>query len=190
MVTTGLAMRSATAAILVLTAGLLAGCSSPGPGAAEAPDEYPDVSLAESKSNAQLLRNSAESRIAAEVIDSTTEADASVACLSTAEDPDGEIRRWLSSTEVNLVRWHAWRVDDVADILIDTFVNQSWNTIDVDGEYTDTGRLLTSGKGLAEIQVEAVGTEDDSAATIHVTVSGPCVRTDGADSDEVASLEQ
>jgi hypothetical protein len=190
MVTTGLAMRSAATAALVLTVGLLAGCSSPDPGTAEAPDEYPDISLAESKSNAQLLRNSAESRIAAEVIDSSTEADSSVACLSAAEDPDGEIRRWLSSSEVNLVRWHAWRVDDVADILIDTFVDQSWSTIDVDGEYTDTGKLLTSGNGVAEIQVETVGTEDDSAATIHVTVTGPCVRTDGADSDEVTSLEE
>ena len=190
MVSTDLMMRSAATAILVFSVGILAGCGSPNSGTAGGSDDYPDVSLAESKSNVQLLRNSAESRIAAEVIDSSTDADASAACLSAAEDPDGEIRRWLSSTEVNLVRWHAWRVTDVADILIDTFVDQSWNTSDIEGEHAGTARLLTSDQGLAEIQIEAVGTEDDSAATLYITVTGPCVRTDGADSDEVADLEQ
>lgn len=190
MVTTGLTMRSAATAILILTVGVLAGCASPGSPSEGSAEEYPDLSLAESKSNVQLLRNAAETRIDAEVIDSSSETDASVACLSTAEDPDGRIRRWLSTSEVNLVRWHAWRVDDVAEILIGTFVDQSWNTIDVEGQHGAAGTLLTSGKGLAEIQVEAVGTEDDSAATIHITVSGPCLRTTGAGSDEVADLEQ
>ena len=189
MVTVDLTMRSAAAAILLLTVGVLAGCSSPAPAANEtSADEYPDLSLAESKSNAQLLRNSAESRISEEAIAERIESDTSVACLDTAEDPEGAIRRWLSSTEVSLVRWHAWRVDDVAEILIDTFVDQSWNSIEIAGEHSDEARLLTSGKGLAEIQVEAVGTDDDSAATLYVTVSGPCVRTDGADSDEVTAL--
>ena len=188
MVTTGLTMRSAATAILVLTAGLLAGCASPTSTSGSPDDEYPDLSLAETKSNVQLLRNSAESRIAAEVIDSRAETDASVACLSAADDPDGTVRRWLSSTEVKLVRWHAWRVDAVADILIDTFVAQSWSTTDVEGQHTDAATLLTSGKALGEIQVEAAGTEDNSAAAIYITVTGPCVRTDGADSDEVADL--
>ena len=190
MVMTDRTMRSAAAAILVVSVGILVGCASPSSSPAEASDDYPDLSLAESKSNVQLLRNSAESRIAAEVVESSTDTDASTACLSASEDPDGKIRRWLSSTEVNLVRWHAWRVADVADILIDTFSDQSWDTIDIEGEHTDAAKLLTSGKGLAEIQVEALGTEDDSAATVYITVTGPCVKTDGADSDEVADLEQ
>ncbi len=190
MVTTDLMMRSAATAILVFSVGILAGCGSPSSGTAGGSDEYPDVSLAESKSNVQLLRNSAESRIVAEVIDSSADADASAACLSAADDPDGKIRRWVSSTEMNLVRWHAWRVADIADILIDTFVDQSWSVVDIEGEHTDAAKLLTSGKGLAEIQIEAAGTEDDSAATLYITVTGPCVRTDGADSNEVADLEQ
>lgn len=190
MVTVDLTKRSAATAILIVTAGILAGCAASTTVASDAPlDDYPAISLAESKSNVQLLRNSAETRIAEEVIEARTEADASVACLSEAEDPDGAIRHWLSTTEVSLVRWHAWRVDDVAQIMIDTFVDQSWATIDVDGEHTDAATLLTSGTGLAEIRVEAVGTEDDSAATIFVSVSGPCVRTDGVDSDEVTNLE-
>lgn len=183
-------MRRAATAILVLSAGVLAGCATPSTHAVEAEGDYPDLSLAESKSNVQLLRNAAESRIAAEVIESSTETDFSAACLSATEDPDGEIRRWVSTTEVNLVRWHAWRVDDVANILIDTFVSQSWNTIDVEGEHTEAATLLTSGKGLAEIRIEAVGTEDDSTATLFATVSGPCVKTDGTGSDEVADLER
>ena len=190
MVTTDRTMRSAATAILVLSVGILAGCASPNSNSAEAPGDYPDVSLAESKSNVQLLRNSAESRIAAEVIESSTDTDASVACLSAADDPDGKVRRWLSSTEVNLVRWHAWRVAAVADILVDTFVDQGWSTTDIEGEHTEAARLLTSDNVLAEIQIEALGTEDDSAATLYITVTGPCVTTDGADSDEVADLEQ
>jgi len=188
MVATDLTMRSAATAILVLAVGILAGCAAP-TSSSNAPDgDYPDVSLTESKSNVQLLRNSAKSRIATEVIESSADTDTSVACLSTAEDPDGTIRQWLSTTEVNLVRWHAWRVDDVADILIDTFADQSWNIAEIAGEHAEAATLLTNGNGLAEIQVEAVGTDDDSAATIFVTVSGPCVKTDGADSDEVTDL--
>ena len=190
MVTTGLMMRSAATAILVLSVGVLAGCASPSSSNAGDPDDYPDISLAESKSNVQLLRNSAESRIVAEVVESSVETDVSVACLSTAEDPDGKIRRWHSSSEVNLVRWHAWRVAAVADILIDTFVDQSWDVVDSEGEHSGAAKLLTNGNGLAEIQIEAAGTEDDSAATLYITVTGPCVTTDGADPDEVADFEQ
>ena len=189
MVTGDLTMRSAAAAILLLSVGVLVGCAAQTSVANEATaDEYPDISLAESKSNAQLLRNSAETRISEEAVEGRIESDASAACLDHAEDPEGAIRRWVSTTEVSLVRWHAWRVDDVAEILIDTFVDQSWNSIEIEGVHTAEARLLTSGKGLAEIQVEAVGTADDSAATLYVTVSGPCVRTDGADSDEVTAL--
>jgi hypothetical protein len=191
MVAVDLTMRTSATAILLITVGLLSGCASPGSSPAASPGEsYPDISLAKSKSNVQLLRNSAESRIPEEVILSRVEADSSVACLSAAEDPDGKIRHWLSTTEVNLVQWHAWRVDDVAQVMIDTFVDQSWHTIDVKGEYSSAATLLTSAKGLAKIQIETVGTEDDSAATIHISVSGPCVKTDGATSDEVSSLEK
>jgi hypothetical protein len=189
MVAIDLTIRSAATAILVLAVGMLAGCAAPSTTADAPSGDYPDISLTESKSNVQLLRNSAESRIASEVIESSGNTDTSVACLSAAEDPDGTIRQWLSTTEVNLVRWHAWRVDDVAEILIDTFVDQSWNTTQVEGEHTEAATLMTNGNGLAEIQIEAVGTDDDSAATIFVTVSGPCVQTDGADSDEVTDLE-
>jgi len=176
--------RSAASAIVLFAVLLITGCASAPPAPA---DDYPAITLAESKSTVQLLRNSAETRIDAEVVESRTETDESVACLDPADDPEGEIRRWLSSTEVQLVRWHAWRVADVADILIATFVNQSWFTIEGNAQFGGEATLLTSGKGATTIQVESVG--DDESATLHITVNGPCVRTAGAESDEVTGLQ-
>lgn len=176
--------RSAASAIALIA--LLAGCSAAPPPAA---DDYPDLSLAETKSSVQLLRNAAETLIDAETVESTTETDASVPCLDPADDPTGEIRRWLSTTEVRLVRWHAWRVGDVADILIDTFVDKSWYTIDDEPRFGGEATLLTSSGSANEVRVEAVGSEDDATAVIHVTVTGPCVRTAGDGSEELAALE-
>ena len=191
MVTADQGTRNAASAILLITVLMLTGCAASAPGTADAADgAYPDVSLAETKSPVQLLRNSAASRIAPEVIDSVVETtDESRACLSAAEDPTGTVRYWVSGADIDVVRWHAWRVDEIAKILVGTFIETGWRTSTVAGDNGADATLLETNSSSAKIRVEAVGTEDDSAATIHITTEGPCVKTDGADSDEVKTLD-
>ena len=190
MVTADHKKRSAASAILLITAVLLTGCASSAPGTADTGD-YPDVSLAESKSPVQLLRNSAATRISPEAIESVADTvDESRACLSAAEDPKGTVRYWVSGADISIVRWHAWRVDEIAKILVGSFIDDGWRTSVVDGDNGGKATLLELNSSPATIKVEAVGTEDDSAATIHITTSGPCVKTDGAESDEVKALQK
>ncbi len=190
MVTADHKKRSAASAILFITTLLLTGCASSAPGTADTRD-YPDVSLAESKSPVQLLRNSAATRISPEAIDSVADTiDESRSCLSSTEDPKGTVRYWVSGADISIVRWHAWRVDEIAKILVGSFIDDGWRTSVVDGDNGGKATFLELNSSPATITVEAVGTDDDSAATIHITSSGPCVKTDGADSDEVKALQK
>jgi hypothetical protein len=191
--------RSTRAAGLVLTAVaalVLTACAGPaGPAG-----DFPNISLTETKSPAQLLRNEAAGRLPADAVVSVVEAqDVSVACLSEADDPDGFIRSWHSGLDVVLKDDPELKVADVARDLIASFTDQGWVARDLGGNATTVSKLLESSTSLADIQITGFAPNPNQPSTslegvvteptVEIQVHGPCVRTGGPNSDEVKSLE-
>jgi hypothetical protein len=196
MVKEDLTVRLAGLILAALAVGGLSACASP---TSSVPGDYPDESLTDTKSPAQLLRNEAANRIPADVIDEIIESeDVSVACLSEQDDPDGTIRSWHSTADV-LIR-DGNDVKQLTKDLAASFEEQGWVSRTLGGNVNVVSKLLESDSSLASIQVsgfepnaEDIGTtgQEDvvEQLTVQVQVHGPCVRTDGKDSDEVKSLE-
>lgn len=153
---------------------VLAGCSS----------EPDALTLVETKSPVQLLRNEAWYRLPEVMIkeDSDT-TDTSEAC-----NDDGAMRLWRSSTVALVTNSQAPRVVTAGDNLAASFVEQGW-----EAERREEGAavltVLTRTTSVAVIEIEAVEKTDAHRASIRITASGPCVLTAGADSDEVRKLE-
>jgi hypothetical protein len=166
-------MRSPYFAVLA-AALLLAGCSS-------APHA---LTLVDTKSPVQLLRNEAWYRLPDVMIKSDSETtDASEAC-----DGDGARRLWRSSTVALVTNSQAPRVVHAGDELAASFVEQGWESV-----RSEEGRSvvteLSRSTSVATIEIEAVEKSQAAGASIRISVSGPCVVTAGADSDEVRDLE-
>ena len=185
-------------AIAVLSAPALTGCAGEQAAADTIEGDYPEVTLAETKSPVQFLRNDAASRIPTAVIDSVEgTVDESVACLDEAEDPSGLIRSWHSSALVTIVSGSAWRVEAIVDNLIQSFTDQEWAARSLGETAEFRSSMLTSKTSMAEIQVigerpDPNATEGDESAgqvTVEIEVHGPCVRTQGSGSEEVLKLE-
>ena len=168
--------------------------------ASNLPGTYPELTIAESKSPVQLLRNDAAGRIPTAVIDTVEDAnDGSVACLGENEDPEGLVRSWNSGAVVTIVSGSQWRVDAIVDNLVASFVDQGWTARSLGGSANLKSQLLSSDKSMAEITVSAKIPDEDQTSisteesvevvTVEVNVVGPCVITDGADSDEVKKVE-
>jgi hypothetical protein len=188
---------AAVTALITLTLAGVAGCSTDSSGA---------LSLAETKSPVQLLRNEAASRIPPAVIDAVSDTeDHSVGCEPESEDPAGLRRSWHSNTRVTVVTGSVWRVDQVVDDIGQSFADQGWTVTPVTGD-DDTHAVELTKKGSAsEIRVSAhrsaveATAEPDSdvgdagadadPVTIDVETHGPCVDTEGPDSDAVRKLE-
>jgi len=189
---------AATLAAIVLSLVTLSACAS---GAAEGDSAYPDLSLAETKSPVQLLRNETTARIPTGAIESLGEAtDVSLACLAEDRDPEGLIRQWSSTSVVLIERASQWRTAKIGKDVVQSLVDEGWVARDGGGSATIHRTLLTKDSSLAEIQVETkepdagrVSTSTDEEVTdyrIEIETHGPCVETDGAQSDDVISLEK
>ena len=143
--------------------------------------------LVETKSVVQLLRNEAWYRLPDVMIkgDAETE-DVSTGCIG---DPEGHLRAWKSSTIALINNSFAPRAIGVADALAATFANQGWTPVrtEGDGEVTTVLQRLNV---IAVITIDAVNKTADHRASVRITVTGPCVVTDGPDSDEVRLLEE
>jgi hypothetical protein len=188
----------ALTSLLVLGSLALAGCATDASAAVQG--EYPDITLAASKSPVQLLRNEAASRIPTGVIETVEETlDESVSCLDESDDPDGTIRSWHSSAVVTIGSDAAWRVESIVDKLIESYTEQEWVARSLGQTADFRSSLLTSKKAKAEIQIIGQRPDKDQVSTsteekvdevtIEIQVHGPCVRTPGAESDEVLKLE-
>ena len=161
---------------LFLAALLLAGCSA----------EPEGLTLVETKSPVQLLRNDAWFRLPDVMIQGDSETtDVSAAC---DDDPDGRLRLWQSSTIALLTNSQAPRVITAGDDLTATFVEQGWEAARSE-EGNAVLTVLTRASSVAVIEIEAVPKTAEHRASIRITASGPCVETAGADSDEVRALE-
>jgi len=191
-------VAGAFVALALLTVTVLSGCASEAVAGVEG--DFPDVTLAASKSPVQFLRNDAASRIPTAVIDNVEEAiDESVACFDEEKDPQGLIRSWHSSAMVTVVSGSAWRIESIVDNLIASFTEQDWTARSL-GETADfRSSLLTSKGSMAEIQIIGERPDPDQTATstaevveqvtVEIQVHGPCVRTEGPTSDDVKKLE-
>lgn len=177
---------------------MLSGCASEAVASVEG--DFPDVTLAASKSPVQFLRNDAASRIPTAVIDNVEESvDESVACFDKDKDPQGLIRSWHSSAMVTVVAGSAWRIESIVDNLIASFTEQDWSARSL-GETADfRSSLLTSKSSMAEIQIIGERPDPDQSktstaevvkqVTVEIQVHGPCVRTEGPKSEDVKKLE-
>ncbi len=164
----------ATALLLVVV--VLAGCTS----------EPTQLTLVKTKSPVQLLRNEAWYRLPDVMIKGDAETiDVSVAC---DDDPAGHLRSWSSSTTALINNSFAPRTDGVADALALTFEDQGWSLDRSVGEGTST-LVLSRPASVATISIEAVEKTPERRASIRITAAGPCVQTNGAESDEVKQLE-
>ena len=172
----------ATAAVaLVLT-----GCTTEPP----ATGKYPDLTLAETKSPTQLLRNEAASRIPEDVIDEIVHSqDISSNCITPENDPDGLIRSWDSSVRIGITADHGAETQSIVDDLAQSFVDQGWDK----GTFGVASIIdLTSETSPVSIHVSVTkaDAETGEGGAIQLTASGPCVETDGGESDEVKNLEK
>lgn len=198
MVKVDLASRIAGLAIAMVAITGLSACASP---TSTVPGEYPDLSLADTKSPAQLLRNEAANRIPEDVIDEIIESeDISVPCLNENDDPEGLIRSWHSTADVLIIDDGAADVKQLVKDLVASFEEQGWTARTLGGNVNVASRLLESESSLADIQVTGFEPNPDQATTgleeqvdqltVQIQVHGPCVRTGGPESDEVTSLEK
>lgn len=150
------------------------------------------TTLAQTKSPVQLLRNEAASRVDEFIVDTVDETDdASISCKGEDEDPLGLSRKWSSGVSVSLKAGSAWRLDIVVSDLIATFTEQGW-VAEEKGEAGVTNTELTSDTSLATIALTSAVGDDATGvpAKLEIVTTGPCVETDGAESDEVAKLEK
>ena len=181
---------------IVLAVGSLTACGAAAPSADVPAGDYPDLTLAESKSPAQLLRNTAVSRIPPEVVlNEGTNTDGSEACLTEKEDPKGYIRRWKSTIDVNLRLPEAPNTETIVDTVLATFTDDGWMAQAVTGSKADNQAHLltnetagTASVSLAQLRIEAIVASDKASSFIHIEAIGPCVVTGGADSTEVTDL--
>ncbi|MGV8969564.1 MAG: hypothetical protein ACOH1J_03860 [Microbacteriaceae bacterium] len=150
------------------------------------------VSLAQTKSPVQLMRNEAASRIPSGAISSTDQVeDLSVACKTEAADPEGRDRSWRSSVLVSIEDGSSWRVSNLGDDLAASFVDEGW-ALNKGPKSATTNLLLDNPGSAASITLSVTEAPEGSkeGASIRVVATGPCVSTDGADSQEVKQLEK
>ena len=178
-------LRSPIAAttIAILTASLVAAC---GPATVDV-SEYGDYTLGETKSIVQLMRNDVAGSIPPSVVVSNGEStDLSVACFPTSNDPDGLVRAWQSTVDIDILETAAGGVWGVFDRVVTSYQNKGWKVENVDLPDASQAVKLTSGSIIAEIQLSI---PEDESPVIELVATGPCAATAGADSDEVKLLE-
>jgi hypothetical protein len=185
--------RRRTAAAMVAGAAValtMVGCAGAGQ-STPASGVVADVTLAQSKSYAQLLRNEASSRLPPIVLKEVSEStDVSIACDDVQDDPAGRARSWGSSTRILITNSTASRIQSVSDDLAQSFVDQGW-AADVAPTSSDDLTVvgLTSDASLASIEITTASKATGQVPSITITATGACALTDGPESDEVRMLE-
>ncbi|TBN57762.1 hypothetical protein EYE40_10385 [Glaciihabitans arcticus] len=172
----------AIAAISIL---MLAGCAESSGGSGSS------ITLAQTKSPTQLLRNETASRVPTAVIaEVASSEDTSIRCKTEKADPKGLMRSWKSTVTINVESGSAWRTKAVVDEMAASLVTDGWEASKgFDSAVQVT--LLTSEQSAVGIELGANQPEEgsDKGATIYVSTTGPCVATAGEDSTEIRDLE-
>jgi hypothetical protein len=164
---------------VVILAALLSGCASDGP---------TGISLAQTKSTAQLQRNTISGQISPDITASVTRvSDASESCDG---DSTRKMRLWRSTALIELVPEAASKITLIQQSIAGTFVSKGWDQTSETVSKDTTLITLTNPNSLAVIELTAVTNEDGigMGANIFVNIAGPCVKTDGPGSDELRQL--
>jgi hypothetical protein len=143
------------------------------------------ISLADTKSSVQLMRNDVTGKVSDEVTKEVTEVgDGSVGC------GDEFNRRWRSTALIELLPDSSSKIDAIAQTLQGLFVAKGWVSGAKPGGDGITIYKLTSPDAQSTIDLTAteLGESGKDGATIHVEINGPCVLTEGPGSDELARL--
>ena len=168
----------------VIVAAIAVGIS----GCAAADTAEATLSLAETKSAAQLVRNSISGQISPEITAAVTDVtDASETCNS---DSKSLMRLWRSTARTELTPDAAGKVMTIQQTIAGSFVSKGWTSESVKLSDSSTIVTLTNPSSLAVIDITAT-TDDDgvgTGATIFVDIAGPCVKTDGPGSAELQQL--
>ena len=176
--------RTTSLAAGVITALLvLSGCAA---ASNTSSDNGKEPTLVQTKSPVQLLRNDATDRVDKSIVsDIRKTTDASTPCFNEEDNPGGLIRQWKSSAELVLVGGSDR--DGATTQLVQSFVDQGWESEQVSDDSTFGLTLLTSDSSVASIEISSA--DFSAVAIIRITATGPCVTTAGPDSDEVKGLE-
>ena len=165
----------------VLAIGALTGCS--------ATESTTELSLIETKSHSQLLRNDAIQRLPEEAIGTIDkQIDESQSCKPWIEDPTGLYRAWRSTFVVELTSGYESRAESLSEDLVDSFRAEGW---DDSTEQQDSGSYLLTRTGAVRSLAFAVGHGEGKAdpVTLSFEALGACVLTDGPGSEEVTRID-
>ena len=164
---------------VALLAGVLSACAN---------SSEDVLSLVESKSPVQLLRNEAASRVPTDLVKGVIkEQDGSAACRTVETDPEGLLRAWRSVVRFELRHDNAIDPQAVIDELASSFVDDGWDQ----GTFGVASIIeLTRPGSQTQIHLSMSNGDQESGVggEVQLTVSGPCVMTAGAASDEVTRL--
>ncbi len=177
-------MRAAVALPALIAVVLLATTAC----AAESSDsQYPDMTLAQAKSNVQLLRNDAASRLPESAVDAIlVSSDLSESCEPESTDPEGLVRSWRSGARISLAP--GTDLDAIIDGLVASFTDQGW---EVAPGASTRSTVLRSDIKFTDIELTTVEADDEAErpAELLIGLTSPCVLTEGENSKEVQALE-
>jgi hypothetical protein len=166
------------AVVAALVPVLLAGCGG---------SDVDASALADTKAPAQLLRNSVSGRVPkADVLKLGAADDKSVGC-----GQNGIMRSWLSSQLMFIQPDNSYKIKSILTDVVSSLKLQGWAPELSDASSNIHQAKLKSTKTSSTILITATEASDSkgNGATMEVDVTGPCVQTDGPDSDEVKHLE-
>ena len=187
---------TSVSAVALLFAGalVLSGCAADAAdagsadGAAAPASDSSSLSLAETKSPVQFIRNEAAARLPLTTLEEVAEiSDVAESC--SADDPN--MLSWKSTVYMKIASKSASRTGNIFSNLVMTFTNDDWVASEWDDDAASLSSELTSETSVATVEVSAEKDVDNDGkdASLTISVNGPCVLTDGPDSDEVATLE-
>jgi len=161
----------------MLVTAALSGCQTSTP---------PPSALGEWKAPAQLLRNEVAGRIPADAVRELPDSvDASANC------GDGGLKRyWRSKQLIFINPESAGRVAEIFESTVASLRDQGWEGDATDPSPTEHEVKLVKDKVDLIIDLKATEADDDGMrGAFELAVTGPCVMTDGPESDEVKRLE-
>ena len=170
-----------TAAVLIAGVLLLSGCAADGASTAT-------LSLADTKSSAQLVRNTISGQISADITASVSQvSDASETCDG---DPQSDMRLWRSTALTELTPEAAGKIDLIQQTIAGIYEGKGWTSTAERLSDTSTMVTLENPSSLAVIEITATTDLDGTGtgSTLFVDIAGPCVKTDGPGSDELKQL--
>ena len=142
------------------------------------------LTLLQTKSPVQLMRNEAADRLDPAVFDVVRKStDTSFPCVTEDGNDGGIVRQWKSSTDLALVE--GADENAAAEAIVESFVTQGWAAEKLEEAGVDLTEL-SKAESIAVIRVAAA--DESTSALVRITALGPCVVTGGPDSDEVVNL--